>query len=58
MTHAGHARVVQRQRALTPIVEVFVVLVDEMRRVLGVLLELLYHVSREELAVRFFDAPV
>lgn len=38
--------------------KVLVVLVDEMRRVLGILLKLLDHVSREELAVRLFDAPV
>ena len=38
--------------------EVLVVLVDEVRRVGRVLLELLHHVSREELSVRCRDAPV
>lgn len=43
---------------LTPIVEVFVILVDEVCRVLGILYELLDHVAVEELAIRFRYAPV
>lgn len=41
-----------------PIVEEFVVFVDAVRKVLGILHELLDHASAQELAVRFCYAPV
>lgn len=44
--------------ALTPVVEVLVILVDKVCRVIGVLIEGLHHVPREELAIGLLDAPV